>query len=454
VYAFVLALFCCVMLSDFLVKTLSLPSALHFLPEAMSAVVTVYVLFAGMRDRFRLVAPKYWIAFGCMAVVVICGIINNDTAVGPLLSGMRFHLRAVPMFFLPAVLTLTTGELRRQLHWLLGLALLQVPVSLYQRWVIESEGRFSGDDVRGTLMDSGILSLLLICTVLVLTGMLLRGRISRLRYWILFFALLIPTTINETKVTVIFLPLGLFATLLMAAERGKKLKYIGAATAALIVAGALFVPIYNFTQQHNPYKNERDITAFFSSEKKLTKYLTSDVGGVGTQKDVRRGDAIVVPFQYLAQDPVRLAFGLGIGAVSPSNFGKNFEGPYYQLFQKFLIISFTTFLLEFGVFGIIIIGVLFWMVFRDTLTVIRGDTGLVGALAAGWSGVVVIYVIDVVYTIFHQFTSATYLYGYLSGIICARCVALAYERRSIPAGGSRYDSAGVRRRPATAQSSA
>jgi hypothetical protein len=180
---------------------------------------------------------------------------------------------------------------------------------------------------------------------------------------------------------------------------------------------------------HNPFKNERDITAFFSDKKKLGKYLSSDVGGLGTKKDVRRGDAVIVPLEYLAQDPVKLMFGLGIGAVSPSQLGTNFEGTYYLLFQKFLIISFTTFLLEFGLLGLMVIGVLFWMVFFDTLTVLRRDDSLVGALAAGWSGVVVIFAIDVFYTNFHEFTCVTYLYWYFSGLICARCVALAYKER-------------------------
>jgi hypothetical protein len=435
--AFTLIVICCVMLNDFLVKLLGLPAILHFLPEAMSAVVVVYVLFAGTRDRFRLVAPKYWFAFGAMAVVIVCGIINNASEVGPLLSGMRFYLRAVPMFFLPAVLPLTENQIKRQLKWLLMLAVVQVPMAVYQQWVIHSAGRFTGDDVRGTMMDSGILSLFLICAVLVLTGLLLRRRIRPLAYWALFFLLLIPTTINETKVTVIFLPVGLLVTLLIAAEPGKKLKYIGMACAALVIAGALFVPIYNFTQSHNPYKNEKDITAFFTNEKALGKYMSSGIGGVGTTKDVRRGDAIVVPFEFLAQDPVRLMFGLGMGAVSPSNFGKNFEGSYYVLFQKFLIISFTFFLLELGVLGVIVIGVLFWMVFSDTLVVAREDDTLIGGLAAGWIGVVVIFAIDVGYTIFHEFTSVTYLYWYFSGLICARCMALAYERGGLHRPGAR-----------------
>jgi hypothetical protein len=427
--AFTLVLLCYVMFSDFLVKTLGLPPLLRFLPEAMSGIIVLYVLFAGTRDRFRFVAPKYWFAFGAMVVVIVCALVNNPTGAGPVLSGMRFHLRAAPLFFLAAVLPMSDNNIKRQLKCLLALGLLQVPVAIYQRYIIDQAGRFSGDDVRGTVMDSGILSLYLICVVLILTGLLMRKRIRPRWYALLFFILLFPTTINETKVTVIFLPLGLVATLLLAGEPGKRLKYLSMGVVALLVAGALFIPIYNYTQVHNPFKNERDITAFFSDKKKLGKYLSSDVGGLGTKKDVRRGDAVIVPLEYLAQDPVKLMFGLGIGAVSPSQLGTNFEGTYYLLFEKFLIISFTTFLLEFGLLGLMVIGVLFWMVFFDTLTVLRRDDSLVGALAAGWSGVVVIFAIDVFYTNFHEFTCVTYLYWYFSGLICARCVALAYKER-------------------------
>jgi hypothetical protein len=430
--AFTLVLLCCVILSDFLVKTLALPPLLRFLPEAMSGIVVLYVLFAGTRDRFRLVAPKYWFAFGAMVVVIVCALVNNPTGAGPVLSGMRFHLRAAPLFFLAAVLPMSDNSVKRQLQWVLALGLVQVPVAFYQRWIIEQAGRFSGDDVRGTLMDSGILSLFLICIVLVLTGLLLKKRIRPRWYGVLFLLLLSPTTINETKVTVIFLPLGLMATLLLAGEPGKRLKYMGMGLVALLVAGALFIPIYNLTQAHNPYKTERDITSFFTDPKRMALYMNTGVGGLGTKKDVRRGDAIIVPFNYLAQDPVKLMFGLGIGAVSPSQLGTNFQGTYYLLFEKFVIISFTTFMLEFGLLGLMVIGALFWMVFSDTLTVLRRDDSPVGALAAGWSGVVVIFAIDVFYTNFHEFTSVTYLYCYFSGLICARCVALAHEGRRVP----------------------
>jgi hypothetical protein len=75
-----------------------------------------------------------------------------------------------------------------------------------------------------------------------------------------------------------------------------------------------------------------------------------------------------------------------------------------------------------------LIGVLFWMMFSDTLTVARQDRSLVGVVAIGWTGVVVIFALDIVYTIFHEFVSVTYLYWYFAGLICARCVALAKDR--------------------------
>ena len=74
---FTLIVFLAVMLTDWLVKTLALPPILRFLPDALSCVVIVYVLFGGVRDRFRLVAPKYWIVFGAMIVVIILGIIET-----------------------------------------------------------------------------------------------------------------------------------------------------------------------------------------------------------------------------------------------------------------------------------------------------------------------------------------------------------------------------------------
>jgi hypothetical protein len=423
----VLLIICCVTLNDFLIKLFDLPAVVHFLPEVLSGIVALYVATVGTRDGFRSVAPKYWFAFGAFAVLVVCGVINNGTGTGPMLSGMRFYLRAIPLFFLPAVLPMSEQHLKRQLDLLLGLAFLQLPIAIYQRWVVLSEGRYTGDSVTGTLTDSGVLSIFLICVVLVLTGLLLKRRIGKLKYALVIALILIPSAINETKGTLVLLPVGIMVTLIMGGEQGKRLRYATFALLGLVGFGAFFIPVYNMMEAHNPYKIEKDITNYFTNEKELSRYMSSNVSGVGTAKDVRRGDAIEIPLQFLSRDPAQLAFGLGIGSVSPSNFGKNFEGAYFQLFKKFLITSFTFFLLEFGIFGLITIALLFWLVFMDTLTVARVDASLIGAVAAGWTGVVVLMALGMVYTILHEFTSVNYLAWYFSGVICARRASLSNQ---------------------------
>ncbi len=430
--SFILAVICAATLCDFTVQALSLPPIVRFLPEIASGFVTLYVVVAGTRDRFQLVASKYWLFFAAMALVMLCGIIINNPGAGPLISGMRFYLRAAPLFLLPAVHPMTQEQFKRQLQLVLGLAFVQLPVAVYQRWVVMSQGRFSGDSVQGTLMDSGILSIFLICAALVLTGVLLKRRIGRLGYAVLFLLLLFPTTINETKVTVILLPLGLLTTLLLGADPGKRLRYAGIALTLLVAFGAIFVPIYDKMEEGDPYKI--DIVDFFTNEQQLNRYLASKDAhaGIGGTQPARRGDAIRIPIEYLAKDPVLLAFGLGLGNASPSTLGKNFQGSYYVLFQSVLTLSFSFFILELGIFGVLLIAAFFWMVFSDSLAVLHRDSTLTGALAAGWTGVVAVFVVATFYTAYQYFTSVTYLYWYFSGVICARAMSLRRETTLTP----------------------
>ena len=432
--AFILAIMCCVMLNDYLVKILGLPGILRFLPEAMSAVVILYVVIAGTRNRFRLVAPKYWLTFAAFAVVLLCGVINGAPGVGPVLSGSRFYLRAVPMFFLPAVFVPTENQLKQQFRWFLALALVQVPTSVYQRWVIQSEHRFSGDDVVGTVMDSGILSILLIGAVAVLTGFLLRRRIGAWQYAALSFVLLIPTSINETKVTVFFLPLVVLVTIWVGAAPGKRARNLAVALMGIVALGALFVPVYNLTQVYNPFKNEKDIVGFFTDEKKLGKYLSSDVGGIGTKKRPagrRRRRSHRVPGARSGAADVRPRPRLGI-AVHP---GEQLRGLVLSALPEILdpvihILSSRVWRSRHGADRGAVLDGLFGHTGRGP-----PRPGLIGAFAVGWTAIVAMFVLCVVYTVFHEFTSVTYLYWYFSGLICARRVALEAEARRAHAAG-------------------
>src|SRR5262249_45051650 len=135
------------------------------------------------------------------------------------------------------------------------------------------------------------------------------------------------------------------------------------------------------------------------------------------------------------QDPVRLAFGLGLGNASNSNLGDSFTGRYYELFQAFVLTSFSVFLLELGVLGVTVAFVLYWFVFADSLAVARADSGLMGAVAVAWVGVVIVMTAATFYTKTHTFASVSYLYWYFSGMVAARRTQLAFaeQRARLPA---------------------
>ncbi|HEY6456512.1 MAG TPA: hypothetical protein VIY90_14660 [Steroidobacteraceae bacterium] len=430
-HAVVLLTILCASFADYAVA-LGAPAPLKFLPEACSGVVAIYVLLEGMHKGFAGIAPKYWVVFGVLSFLIVCGILTNGVGSGPILSGARFYTRAMPLFLLPAIAQFSDKQLTQQLKLMLGVALLQVPIASYQRWIIWSAGRFSGDDVRGTLMDSGVLSIFLICCVLVLTGLFMKKQIGRTKFLLLFFVLLLPTTINETKATVILLPVGLFTAIVAAAPRGKRLRITGWTVALLVVFGSILVPVYDLMNANSPYKKERNIQDFFTNQQQMQRYLEAKKGTaqIGTLKPVRRGDAISIPLQYLSQDPLRLAFGLGLGNASSSSLGQNFVGDYYGLFRSFLIMSFSVFLLEIGVLGTVLVFVLYWLVGRDCLTVARKDGGILGGVASGWIGVVAVMVMATFYTTTHMYSSLSYFYWYFSGVVIARATQLAWVREA------------------------
>ena len=417
-----LAMFCAVTAGEFLVRLQVLNRYLTFLPELFSAVFVVYAVIAGVQQRFRLVKPQYWLVFGLMLVVIVCGVVANSVETGPLVAGIRAYFKAIPLFFLPAVLAMQDRRIRQQLLLLLGIALVQIPIAIAQRWIVMKEHRFTGDPVSGTLLISSILSIFLICAVCVLTGLYLRKRISKLVYYALVVLLLIPTTINETKGTLILLPLGLLVTFLVGSPRGKRTQIVVGVAMFVALFGAVFAPIYDYMNRNKPYAIP--ITEFMTRQDKLEGYL--DRGAeVGTTEPVGRVDAIVVPLQQLAKDPVQLVFGYGIGNASRSALGEQFTGKYAVRFGPFAITSASTFLLEIGLLGTGLVLLLYWMIFRDALAVARLDDGVRGALAIGWTGVTVIVALATAYKTTYTFESLSYLFWYFSGMIAARRMQFA-----------------------------
>ncbi len=426
VLAIMFVVSCVYFLSD---KVHVLPPLLAFVPEGLSAIVLLYVVIVGSASKFRNVRAQYWLVFGAVAAIMVCGIFANQVAPGPIFAGLRYYARAIPLFFLPAVYTFSEEQLRKQMRFLLLVCLVQFPLAVRERLMVISAGRWSGDSVVGSFEDSSVLSIVLICAFCVATAFLMRGRLSRGKYVFLFLALLIPTTINETKATLILLPIGLFITMLVASPPGRRLRVGVSALLLLTTFFSIFAPIYDYLERDNPYKTS--IWDFFTDPDKFDKYVNrnADTGA----KHAGRMDGIVVPLRHLERDPVQLALGVGIGNASHSSMGEHFTGAYYLVFEKFLLSSLTSFLLEIGLLGTALVCVLHWIVFRDALMVARTDDSLLGAFAAAWAGIVAMTIVTMPYKTTYVFPSLSYFFWYLSGVVAARRMVLAREPVPEPA---------------------
>lgn len=418
---------------DFLGTVFSAPIAyVKFVPELCSAIISAAVLLEGMRKGFSLISAKYWVAFGVAVFVILCAFFANAEEPGPVVAGMRAYLRGVPMFLVPAVFQLNEKQTKLTMKVLLFIALLQVPLACYQRYVIWAAGRFSGDDVRGTATDSGILSIFLVSVAVVWLAYFMRKVIPRTTFIVIFLLVLLPTMINETKATVILLPLGLLVTVVAGSAPGQRVKVVAMAMTLLVVVGAIMVPVYDYFAKNNPYKNEQHLIDFFTDQKQMDTYMNTKGGtGIGSHKQARRGDAVRIPLQYLSKDPVKLAFGLGLGNASHSNLGEQFTGRYYDLFQAFAYISFSIFLLEIGVMGTVIVFLLYAMVFFDAIFVARRDSNPVtGPFAVGYIGVVAVFGAATFYSAIHAYGILSYLYWFCAGMVAARRVQLMQEARA------------------------
>jgi hypothetical protein len=422
------------------------PTPVKFLPEVLSLLVALCVLALGARERFRLVAAHYWVTFAAAGAVILAGVLTNAVAPGTFIGGLRYCVRALPLFLLPAVWDFREEQVRAQLRVILGIALLQVPISLYQRHLVTERGHWSGDSVYGTLMISSAMSIFLIAVMCVAAGFAVRQRLSKLAFLLLFAALVVPTTINETKSTVLLLPIGLVATLAVGAPSGRRLRVAGSALGLFALFGALYIPVYDYyASLNNPYPYT--VEKFFGNRSTVQDYVDQQTD-LGSRREAGRWDALEVPLETFASDPVHLMFGVGLGNGSPSSLGPSFTGQYYVLFGRYTIeTSAAAFIVEMGVLGLGLALALYYLILRDSLVVARRDESLVGALAVGWIGVTLVMVLATFYKAVHLFESLTYLYAYLSGLIAAQRMRLALATQARPVPATRVQPAA---RPATA----
>lgn len=412
----------------FLVSIGILPSVLKFGPEIMAMMATVVFVTLGVRERFRNVRAAYWLIFGALALVFVCSSVANQVGSGPTFAGIRNYVRAIPFFFLPAVLSIQRVHVKRQLLLMLLIAVIQLPIAWFQRTHLPS-GAFTGDYTTGTMMNSGVLSIILIACGCVITACYLRKEISLKFYLAMLLLILLPTTLNETKATVFLLPVGLLTVFFLAHRGSARLVAVFKGVIVLAIFASIFVPVYDY------YVPEKDrILTFLSDPEAISRYNEKGAD-VGDTDRVGRIDSITMPLRAASNDPVRLFFGYGPGNVSDSALGDEFTGLYFARFGPFLITLWSVVVFELGLFGFGLLVLLMWCIFRDSLTLAREGTGLVGALGLGWCGVICVMLFGFFYKTLISNEGVSFLFWYFSGLVVALRMQLVQhqqEQRMVP----------------------
>ena len=425
-HGLVIALLIQILVVEYLIESRGLLHPyLILVPEALSAIAMLVVLLrimGGARVDFDW---RYGLFIVALLFTLFVGYTVQDVPDGAMLAGARSYLKFLPFFLLPAVHRFTQKQLQAQLTLVLVLALMQMPLAFYQRFVEFAASMHTGDPVKGTLTTSSAMSMFLVAVIGGCVTFYLRGRLSLRTLIVLCAALFLPTTINETKATLLLLPFALLVPAMLMPGKARQLRKVAPVLGVGFVAITAFVLVYNYLIQYREYAGP--ISEYFTSDTALYYLYT---GAANTdQNDIGRFDSIEIALEHTSQDPLRLAFGYGAGNVSES-FLPQFAGQYWSYYTRFDVgaTQITAFVWEIGVVGVVVYLYLLALVARDALTLARSSDAA-APLGQIWAVAAIVMTFALVYKSVLSMNDIGYLFFYFSGVVASRAVAVRHAAR-------------------------
>ncbi|WP_145998575.1 hypothetical protein [Methyloterricola oryzae] len=403
----------------------------------MSAIAFVLVVLRGAYEKRLMISAKYVLLFGFIFLLLTSSLIINDVQPGTIFIGARTYFKYVPFFLMPLVYEYSEEEFKKQLLLLAGLGLLQLPMAALQRFVLYSD-LATGDVVTGTLETSGVLTIMMLSFLSIVMGMYLRKKLSLRHAALLMIFFIAPAGLDETKVTVILLPLALGIPVFIVAKLEKNLRSLVPFAVMGGIVFVLFVGMYQTLYSSRGDMQKGGIFGFLTDPKMLETYVyggaaeSATVRGIDREgpkvigakkkaaKRAERFDGIIVAWKVLSADWAKLLVGVGIGNVTDSFLGKNFAGKYalYSIYFSAGITDLSLALWEIGLLGILCVFILMAFIFFDSFALAR-SSDLYGAFAIGWVAVTVMIVVVMVYQSNIVFNAISYLFWFFSGQVIA-----------------------------------
>jgi len=394
-----------------------LPNEFILLPDVLAIIAAVIVLFLAARHKRLDIPARYVVVLGTAGFVLTAGIIINDVSAMTIIAAVRNYLKYLPFFFLPIVYRFTDKQLRTQLFLILTYCVVQVPVTLHQRFV-RFEGRWTGDLIGGTLGEnaSGKLSVFLGCAVAVVAAMWVKKRISYKKMLLFAALLMVPPALNLTTVSVLLLPFAFMVPVIAGTHGPGRVRLVTMTIVLVLVAGTGFVSSYNYFRT---LKGRADLIELLGSQERVTNYLYR--GSDSQYEDIARGDAIVFAFRTLGRDD-NLLFGVGAGNASPSPVAE-MQGEYYRRYWRMqpTKVYFSKLTWETGIVGVSLYWIWMFMIWREAVR-IKDEESIVGVLALSWVAITPIVAASFFYFKTFDMNLYSYLFFFYSAVIIVeRC---------------------------------
>jgi hypothetical protein len=419
--ALVIALFGAAFVVEYLIRERELLHPyLILLPELMSAIAMVVVL-ARLTAGARISLDGRYAGFiVALLLTIVVGFVVQDVPAGAAVAGIRAHLKFLPFFLLPMVYRFSSSELRVQFLLLLVLLLGEAPLALYQRFIEYADMMQTGDVVRGTATTSSALSMLMMCGIAAVVSLYLRGLIRFTTVIVVMGVFVLPTTLNETKATLLLLPLAVLVPALVMPRGSRAVSRLLPVAALGAVAMIAFIAVYDSLIRYSP---TGEPIAQFVGETSYLRYLYSGAADEGANY-IGRFDSLEFALQGIGRDPLTAAFGLGAGNVSTS-FLPQFDGEYAAYYDRYGVgmTQMTNLLWQVGFVGVVAYLSLYYFVLGDARALARsgGTDALLGQI---WVGVTLIMIFALIYKSTFAMNELGYPFWFYSGVVAARVAEL------------------------------
>jgi hypothetical protein len=420
---FVILMFCVVTFGEYLVDARLLPGSLKLLPEMCSAIALVVVVARIILGTRVQLDWRYGLFLGLLIFIMAFGFFAQSVDAGPIIGGLRFYLKGLPFLLLPAVYSFTDRQIKVQAKWLFVLIAVQTPLAFYQKYFQYRDHWNTGDYITGTLIGSGVLSLLMLCGIAALVVMYLRDKMRFIPFILGMGFLLAPTTINETKITIILLPLVMLVPALFMPRGQRALRKLVPVAVTGVVAGMSFLAVYAYFAKFET--GAVPLEEFFQNKRGLELYLynKADRQKMG---DLGRFDTLVYAWRRVEQDPLVFGFGVGAGNASQTTM-KQFQGKYSKYYRAYGI-GYTQvgyWIWELGFAGLLAHLFVFFAAYRDAVFLARSNSPF-SALGQTWATILVVLGIILGYMSMFGMNVTLYLFWFYTGL----CASKAWQLRA------------------------